>query len=365
MPRKTLTLEAINARLKASRCRLRVEQRGGTLWLRGTLPLRLGATDEQGRDRKQQRFALHIYANPAGLAEAEAEAQRYGALLEQGRFSWADTPGRWSREQSNSCAEWVERFRADWAQKRSESAEKQRHYWMIQFQWLFDALPQQEPLSEAVLRTTARRWKDKPRAMQMACQKFERLARFAGVTASLDDLRVSYRPRSRNIPTEAEIVAAIDGIPYRPWQWAFGAMMTFGLRNHEIVLSEYERSADGLLVALVPEETKTGQRVVLPLRLEWCDRWRLDEVDKPRITGRTNAELGSRVTTAARRYQLGFTPYNLRHAWNIIAALEFGLDPGLVGQFAGNSARVNSETYRKHISEARAREAWVQRLRGN
>ena len=90
-------------------------------------------------------------------------------------------------------------------------------------------------------------------------------------------------------------------------------------------------------------------------------RSRLFDVDKPKITGRTNGELGNRVSTAARRYQLGFKPYDLRHFWNIVAALEFGLDPGLAGKLAGNSARVNADTYREYISKAQARAAWIDR----
>ncbi|MEH2270409.1 MAG: hypothetical protein V7K68_18660 [Nostoc sp.] len=66
-----LTIEVINDRLKNALIGVRVEARGDRLLLRATLPPKPGSNKTKPH---QQYLALGIYANPAGLQRAEAEA---------------------------------------------------------------------------------------------------------------------------------------------------------------------------------------------------------------------------------------------------------------------------------------------------
>ena len=76
MTRGKLTVTAINERLKAAKVGVTVRQKGSSVYLRATLPPKAGETTWKQRD-----VSLRIYANPAGLERAEAEARKLGALL--------------------------------------------------------------------------------------------------------------------------------------------------------------------------------------------------------------------------------------------------------------------------------------------
>ncbi|MBN3886176.1 MAG: hypothetical protein V7K64_17945 [Nostoc sp.] len=66
-----LTIEVINDRLKAAKIGVKVEARGDRLSLRPTLPPK----PESNKTKPYQQYlASGIYANPAGLQRAEAEA---------------------------------------------------------------------------------------------------------------------------------------------------------------------------------------------------------------------------------------------------------------------------------------------------
>jgi hypothetical protein len=76
-------LDELNARLKAAKLGIKVYQRGNCLSLRATLLPRPGSTKLAPH---QQLITLNVYANPAGLKKAEAEAHRIGTLLAIGKF---------------------------------------------------------------------------------------------------------------------------------------------------------------------------------------------------------------------------------------------------------------------------------------
>ncbi|RAM52517.1 MAG: hypothetical protein C6Y22_05805 [Hapalosiphonaceae cyanobacterium JJU2] len=82
------TLEEINSRLKAGKVGVTVVQRGDHLSLRATFP-------PKPRSNKaiwhQQHLSLGVYANPAGLQRAEAEAKIVGGLLARGEFDCVQT----------------------------------------------------------------------------------------------------------------------------------------------------------------------------------------------------------------------------------------------------------------------------------
>ena len=76
-------LETANAQLAARGSRLRIEQRGRRLNLRGSLPLR-GDPSQSGL----QRISLGLMADPAGLNQALSTAALVQLQLEQRSFDW-------------------------------------------------------------------------------------------------------------------------------------------------------------------------------------------------------------------------------------------------------------------------------------
>ncbi|MCT7952851.1 hypothetical protein NG798_23915 [Ancylothrix sp. C2] len=76
-----------NGRLKASNTKIYIEQRGGKLALRATLPPKPGRAKQE---HYQQRIPLDISATIDGVTEAEKEARRLRAKLDMGEFLWLE-----------------------------------------------------------------------------------------------------------------------------------------------------------------------------------------------------------------------------------------------------------------------------------
>ena len=78
-------LVSLNTRLEVEGCRLRIEQRGQRLNLRGPLPRRDG---QQGFS--MQRISLGLKADATGLQDAEQTLRLIQRQLERQRFAWSD-----------------------------------------------------------------------------------------------------------------------------------------------------------------------------------------------------------------------------------------------------------------------------------
>ena len=102
--------------------------------------------------------------------------------------------------------------------------------------------------------------------------------------------------------------------------------------------SHYFRCLDG----------KTGSRTVFPFYLEWAEKYKLYAPVVPDCTGRTNSDLGSRVTHAYQRAGIEFNPYALRHAW-AVRSIKFGLHPTLAAQQMGHSPTTHYQHYQNWI----------------
>ncbi|MGF1458486.1 MAG: hypothetical protein ACFBSG_05605, partial [Leptolyngbyaceae cyanobacterium] len=235
MGRKALTVEAANQRLEAAQMGLRLFQRGEKLSLRGTLPPRPGSKKDRP---SQQLIRLGVYANPAGIEFAEAEAYRLGALLAQKRFDWRDLEAD-PNEKPDTCETWIERFKQDWLKQQEGEEEAISLRWREQFWYpAFKWLPPNAKLTAQLLDEVADRWKPNSRSRQIACQKFQRLTDFAGVSSTIKDRQGEYRLSNveRVIPEDNDIIAAIDGMKNKSWQWVAAMMATYNLRDHEAFL---------------------------------------------------------------------------------------------------------------------------------
>jgi hypothetical protein len=90
MPKLKLTIEAINARLKAAKVGVSVLPRGDRLYLQATLPPKPRKKKTQPY---QQQVSLKIYASQDGLAQAEAKALELGELIAREKFDWKTYEG--------------------------------------------------------------------------------------------------------------------------------------------------------------------------------------------------------------------------------------------------------------------------------
>ncbi len=360
-----LSVESINQALVTAGMPITLEATAGRgkLRLRGTFP------PKPGSDRKkphQQRLSLNTYDTPEGLEFAKAEAFKVGAQLLRHEFEWP-APNIEQDAIELTTGYWVNKFKSQWLETQTGSAEVLDKRWRENYWYpCFKHLDSSRKLTRVYLGTIANnQWRPNSRAKQKGVQLLTRLANMAGVGFDPSQYKSGYNPNKveREIPTDDQIESVIDGIKNRKWQWAAGMMATYGLRDHEVFVCQLEQRRifknRTVLVALVPEDTKTGSRPVLPLPEMWVERWRLDEIDKPKITAVINKDYGDRVSTQFQRMKIPFPAYSLRHAWNIRAALQAELPTAVAAQLAGHDPGTNLRVYQKHIGEARAQEAWL------
>ncbi|MEL7494310.1 MAG: hypothetical protein AAGJ95_10165 [Cyanobacteria bacterium J06554_11] len=344
---------------------LEASEKRGSLVLRGTFPPKPRSKKQRPH---QQRLRLHSYDTPAGLEYAKAAAFRVGAQLLRNEFEWPLEPDDEDRSRS-TVGYWVERFKQRWLETQtgeSVAIDKRwrENYWYPCFKHLDPARKLTSPYLELFAR---KQWRPDSRSRQRGVQLLQRLTEMAGIDADFSKHKGKYNPKNvvREIPTDLEIESAIDGIKNRDWQWIAGMMAAYNLRDHEAFLCSVEwrryRDADWL-VALVPDDTKTGRRAVMPLPREWVERWKLYEVKRPNVTAILNKDYGDRVSTQFKRMEIPFQAYSLRHAWNVRAALDAKMPTAVAAQMAGHDPGTNLRVYQKHIGEARAVEAYLEAI---
>lgn len=338
-------LAQANGRLKSANVGVSIGIKGNRLYLRATFPPR----PDSGRVKPyQQRLFLGYHANPAGLKLAEQEARKVGALLDCKEFDWAVYVKSETKNHIQPIEEWIARFEKDYFTRRARNP-KSETTWRHDYLKVFSRLPGDAPLTVELLMETITQTTPDTRTRKRFVDVLSRLAKFAGLGVDFKQLQGSYAAKGsepREIPTGATIAKWREAIPNPNWRWAYGMMATYGLRNHELFYLDFSK----LPVLLVLDGSKTQFHRVYPLYPEWVEWWDLANERLPNCTGKTNSDLGNRVTHAFKRYEIPFPPYNLRHAW-AIRSLEFGMPIELAAQQMAHSVEVHCKTYHRWISE--------------
>ncbi|MBW4527071.1 MAG: site-specific integrase [Phormidium tanganyikae FI6-MK23] len=346
-----MSLTQINVRLKAGKVGVTIRQKGDRLYLRGTFPPKPGETEWKQRD-----ISLGIYASPVGYKRAEIEAKKAGAQLADKVFTWTDWIDS-PKPKSDTVSGWIERFEVDYFNRKRRNP-KSETTWETEYDQVFRQLPPDEPLTAELLRSHILKTDPDTRNRQRYCMVSEALAKFAALPLDAKSLKGKYSAKSakkltpRDLPTDKEISEWRDRISNEQWQYAFGLMACYGLRNHELFHIDLERLKESPVLHLIEDAHgggKTGARRVWALYPEWYDRWHLWDVSLlPQVTGRNNRELGHRVTQAFKRY--GFrNPYNLRHCW-AVRSIDF-LSVELAAVQMGHSYQIHCDTYHHWISD--------------
>ncbi len=337
-----------NGRLKSAKVGVRIEMIGDRLYLRATLPPK---PDSNKTDPYQQRIALGIRANAVGVKEAEAEARKVGALLDCKEFDWKNYLGESAK--TATAGEWIARFEQDYFTRRERSP-KSESTWRKNYWEALKHLPQDEKLTvEALLQVVANTTPD-TRTRQLYCMALGALAKFAGVAIDLKKYAGDYSPKKvspRALPSDQEIVDAYYQIPNPQWQFVYGLMATYGLRNHEVFHLDLSE-----LPILQVLDGKTGARRVWACYPEWVDLFDLRNAELPPITGKNNSDLGGKVSKYFKARGL-MTPYTLRHCW-AVRTLEFGLPVELAAIQMGHSVQVHTEIYHHWINDRHHQRAY-------
>ena len=356
-------LKIINTRLKAGYIGVSVERVGERLALRATLPPK---PTSKKRERHQQRIYLSIYANKEGLKQAEAEAHKLGALLACREFKWSFYQESAPNDSvKHYASEWVEKFEKYYFETRDRNNQTETT-WRTDYFSIFRRLPQTEVLDVDSIMKVVRSTDPDTRHRKRACMALTALATFAGIDVDLKRYRGKYNPRKvtpRNLPTDTEIATKYYAIENEAWQWVYGMLATYGLRNHEVFRLDLRSLKKGDRAIRVNENSKTGSRLVYPYYPEWFDEFDLSNVELPKVNlDRPNADIGHVVTVWFRRNIKDFKPYDLRHCW-AIRTLNFGLKDTLAAQQMGHSVKVHQELYHHWIDERYHQQAFEEILK--
>lgn len=352
MPRIEYTPRAVTKRLKDGKVQARVYRRGNRLWLQATLPPKPNSDRE---NPYQQRISLGLPANEDGYRRAEQEAQLLGARLASGTFEWRDYLSENVLPEYKPVHLWVNEFKRNYL----ETHNLKPSTWSNQWEKIYKRLPPNEPLTSEMLEAQVFLTERNTRNRMATCRKLQHLATFAGLGIDLLQYKGNYGPsqvEERDIPSDAEIARIWKEIPNPDWQWAYGMMAAFGLRDQEIFFCEW--IDDGLLVT----KGKTGSRLVfLGLYQEWVEEWDLRNIKLPKVRDAEAAydagRLGEKVARQFRRYKIPFQPYDLRHAFGIRASVTFELPVTTAAALMGHTPKIHLARYHKHIKLKQNQEA--------
>jgi integrase len=168
--------------------------------------------------------------------------------------------------------------------------------------------------------------------------------------------------QARRLPSDQEIVEMFDRIPNPAWQFVYGILATYGLRNHEVFFCNYSSLIQGGSEAVieVADTTKTGNHTVWPFYPEWVSQFNLPQVNLPPLntdlTQTTLRQIGQQVNCQFRRYQIPFSPYDLRHAW-AVRTIHFGLPDTVAARMMGHSVAIHTRTYHRWLTLRDQRQA--------
>ena len=361
-------LVSANTRLAAQGSKLRIEQRGRRLNLRGLLPRRQDP-DKLGI----QRISLGVSADADGLEHAIHSASLIKLQLEQGCFDWSLWSARRGEARTQLPAQAairaVDRFKqaffADPRRRRSPAGSRTT--------WSGAYLPYLRRLSKLadggtinadLLMQTLLSYEDGSRSRQQCATALAAFARFLEIPLP-DDWRDEaggyglHRARFRQLPTDRQILEAALTIPNPSWRLAYGLMATYGLRNHEVFFCDCSALAEGgdRVLRVLPT-TKTGEHQSWPFHPEWVERFSLQELaDNPKVLPSictdlrrtTLQQVGRRVSEQFRRYDLPITPYDLRHAW-AVRTIHIGLPDTVAARMMGHSVAIHTRTYHHWIT---------------
>lgn len=279
-------IEKANTKLE----KVRIIKRGSKLSLRATLPPKPG----DGVKPKRYTISPGFSATAEGLKLTVVEAQRIEADLIYGRFSWE------TQKDQLTVGKAITEFEKDYWKRKEKTINRANNYKYDYFNhFLF--LPQDQLLTPDLLKQALETTKADSRKRRGMAIAYSALLNYFEIKHDLNKYKGNYKPiTKRVIPTEEEIDYYYEHHCKSPqWKWIYGIIACYGVRPSEIWHLDMSLMAQYPTILKVKENTKTGERLVLPLPDEKrVIEWNLQEQIMPRINteGKSNQELGGKIS---------------------------------------------------------------------
>ncbi len=360
----------INQDLESKGINLRIEKRGKVLNIRGSLP------DKKSPSLfKVQRISLKLPYDINGLEEAKKAIELIDFQLKKNQFYWS----HWNKEKaitsikskkldvSNEIESFKKQFFSDTSKSKSPAG--MISTWQSAYKPYMNRLiglsnKSSLKLGEGLLLEILLSYKENTRSRQQCGIALSALAKYLKLELpeNWKQLQSGYgihESNFRELPSDEEIITSFKTIPNPKWRFVFALMATYGLRNHEVFFSDLScLKKDGDKIIRVFPNTKTGEHQVWPFHPEWVDLFELDKTSEPsnllpsiktNLQYTTLQHIGRRVSEQFRRYDISFTPYDLRHAWAVRTIL-IGLPNTVAAKMMGHSVSIHTKTYHHWIT---------------
>jgi integrase len=362
----------VNQRLKVARSRVAIFIRDNRLWLRATLPPKPNSNKTKPY---QQYVGTGAKTTIAGLKYAERKAKEMSVSLDAGNFKWS----AWSDLKNNedkTFGELIEEYHA-YRLSKSKVADST---WKSDYLLISKKLPSDLKVDLGEILSAIALTEPDSRVRKRLVDYCGRLARFGKFSEKdlekISEMVGNYSAASvnpRNLPSDEKIVDFVLSIKNPGWRWVVGAIAAYGLRSHEAIrLEVLDFPADRhshptvatCLKMRVSENSKTGDRIVRPLRAEWAEDWKLGEIILPDFESIDvdNGKLGTKISGWFRNHA-PFNALDLRHCY-ARRCFEFGLSADISAKFMGHSSKVHQQTYQAWFGEKVYDEAY-QKAIGN
>ena len=348
-------LQQENALLK----RVKLEQRGSSLHLRGTFPDRA----DPGQT-KRMRLSLGLAANAANLDRAAEWAHKVDRWLRSGRFYWESVDSLIGRlDHSWTTQAFAEKLEEVFEQLNPGVPKTSATAWGKRYKPTIKALLRYRGPCTTEGLIKALQLIESPSARRTAGSVVNQGARQLRIdvdTKAIAESTRGYTARAvnpRQIPSDELIESLIDQIKLPHWRWMYGMLWLFGIRPHEITGAKLiER--DGSWVLRVVDDTKTGAREAWAAPNAMIKRYKLDQVcrppqDKYNVAKSCSDYLvssGSNGRGGRRKPIIPFPLYNLRHAY-AIRLLEAGMPSEVGARLMGHSVELHNSTYKRWIDQ--------------
>lgn len=383
--RMRFAVQQANQRLDSKNVRVKIKLTNHkSIGLQGTFPCRQGDIGKNGSPNKQYTISFGHPANDGGIKAAEQKANDLGWLLTIGQFRWTpELLGRQSQkitapnevQPAKLVSELVKEYEKEFWKTRDKKNRKDITNWQKNYVKFFKKFPSDVPLSDEVLIQVIETTRPNTPTRKQILEVLKRFCKFVDfpdkeiVKFRIQPGKIKKTPRT--LPTDEQIVLGFEQINQsldsrsnknttqpEQWQWAYGMLATYGLRPHElwaIDLDYFTSPSNTLhLVQLDPElteGTKTGERNggVPPLNPEWVQ---LFDLKNPKIIA-LNATFLARTNMLCRRFkrvEIGFRPYDLRHAY-AIRGHRLCIPIKAMADFMGHTVREHTDTYQRWMAE--------------
>lgn len=320
--------------------KISVNVKGDRLYLLGMLPARDGSDH-----LKQARIPLGLYDVPADHKVAEKRRALLQRQVDTNTFDWDD---------------WREATRGTtWRQAIDQLYRKRVVYgrtgentWQISYMGRLRQMPMGKVVTPQEIKRALSRYERETASYKEFFYLLKDICDLIGV--KFPEMPVPLygtKQKVLEVPSDEDLVMwvqrAMEALP--EFGWTLGMMACYGLRPHEVDSCKFVDEKDRLWV---DKNTKTAERIVVPVPREWVELFDLRN-EKRRKPSPSGAYTTSRWLHDRRKaIGMPFRPYGARHAfagrlWKTGGAK---LDIFTAAKLMGHSVEEHEKTYRAWIA---------------